>query len=109
VRRGVDPSKRLDTTLGETRTLLVKYPSTRDNDLLLGLTYLQEYMGVKFEPLTESQLRRGGVLGSVFRARRKIQNDHGVLLPNSPEVRAQRKIKEEVYREWAIKDKTRDS
>jgi len=94
-----------ETMKQEVREILIKNESSRGNDLLLICLYLKEHLGVKFEPLTASQLRHGGVCGTVSRIRREIQNKDGVLLPQSPAVRKQRRINEDRWRDWAVRDK----
>ena len=95
----------IDTVKKQVRKIMVDHPSTRDNDLLLIFTYLEKHMGLKMPRLEIRHLNYGGICGTVSRVRRKIQNEDKVLLPNSQVVRRQRRIKEEDYRKWAVRDK----
>ncbi|MHA1286019.1 MAG: hypothetical protein ACTSPB_01325 [Candidatus Thorarchaeota archaeon] len=95
----------IDTVKDQVRRLMIQYPLTRDNDLLLIFTYLEKHMGLKMPPLEQRHLNYGGICGTIMRVRRTIQNTDKVLLPNSAEVRRQRRIKEEDFREWARRQK----
>jgi len=93
-----------ETMKDDLREILIINEPSRGNDLLLTCLYLMKHLGIKIEPLTDAQLRHGGVCGTISRTRREIQNVDKILLPNSPEVRRKRRITEETWRQWAGRD-----
>jgi len=95
----------IDTIEGRVIAILRKYPETRNNDLLLQWIYLQENFGLKLPPLSSQHLKDGGIMGTISRCRRTIQNEREILLPTSPSVRRRRRIKEEVFKKWAVREK----
>jgi len=95
----------IDTVKAQVRKIMVDHTLTRDNDLLLIFSYLKKHMGLDMPLLEQSHLNYGGICATISRVRRKIQNEDKVLLPPSQVVRKQRRIKEEDFRQWAIRSK----
>jgi len=77
----------------------------RNNDLWLLLQYWQKKQYIKvfipFEKIGEMTAAE-----SITRARRKIQNTEGKLLPTDPQVLIKRKIKEEALKEYYSDNQT---
>lgn len=96
----------IDTIEGRVIAILRRVPDTRNNDLLLQWLFLTEHYGLKLPPLDTQHIKDGGIMETISRCRRKIQNDEPrMFLPTSPSVRRKRRIKEEAFREWAVREK----
>ena len=80
--------------------ILANYEFTRDSDQALIFQYWIEADKVTSPSMQNRHLLTAAE--SITRARRKIQNDYNLYLPNSEEVRQLRKISEEAVKSWAI-------
>ena len=98
-------SPKLDTIKDEVKYILAHYDLARENDLFLVFLYLKKFMGLEMPPLERAHLNHASICESVRRVRQKIQNEDNLFLPNSPDVRRRRRIKEEKWKEWVLKSK----
>jgi len=73
-----------------------KYPSAVRVSQLDGMEYVAVFALKKFSQ------------DAIKRARARIQNEQGKYLPNDPEVRKARKIKQEEYEKWIRDEKIND-
>ena len=98
-------NEKMNTIQGEVQTLMVKYDTMRDYDIVLIFKYLDKHLGLKMPKLDDVHIQKyASICESVRRSRQRIQAT-GVLLPTSPEIRKKRKISEEQWRAWAVDDK----
>lgn len=84
---------RLDTIRENVRSILARYPETRNNDRLLEAIYMEEYHGVTrlYVYATTPDLPS---LDTILRRRREIQ-EQGFFLPTDEAVAKRRKIMSE--------------
>ena len=79
--------------------LLQKYPDARSHDFLLQWLWLQIFGKFKIPQIHwEVICKFSGALEGVRRARQKIQNEEGRLLPLDPKIREMRRRRSEAYR-----------
>lgn len=84
--------------------LLHDEPKTRDSDPILVVmfwdkfdNFKHKYFIRKFHDITSPE--------TITRCRRAIQNDCGLFLPVNDNIRKDRKIKQEAFRDWATLEK----
>jgi len=94
--------QKLRTVKDRVEFLLQKYPPTRNNDFYLTLLYLKYFDNIPLPYIEWDHIVKATTPETVSRCRRKIQNDENRFLPTDPKVRRQRKIAEEIYRQWAV-------
>lgn len=103
----------IDTIKAKVRKILEDYPKSRDSDIYLTAVYWQKHFpsrvfkneenGHKFVYLKD--LKDLTKQSDISRLRQVVQNVDGEFLPNSPEVRKQRKINEQEWKNYMIKNK----
>ena len=102
----------IDTLKSQVLKVLEKYPKTRDSDARLTLTLWMVYYPSrihKTEPVNKPYIFLSDIMDlpredNVKRVRAIIQNVEGKFLPTSLEVAKQRKINEEVWKEYILKN-----
>ena len=103
----------IKTIKGRVRNVLEKYPKARNSDTYLTAIYWQLYFPSRMHKNEENghvyiylrdmvNLTKQSDIG---RLRQVIQNVDGEFLPDSLEVRKQRKISEEVWKNYMINNK----
>jgi len=102
---------RLKDYKAKVRIILRDYPETRNSDTALVArfihTYLKQFVTQSVDGYAAVELRKFMHLppiNSITRARRIIQNDDGEFLPTIKAVREKRRIKEEDYRNWEVRE-----
>lgn len=91
--------------------ILKEYPKARDSDIWLTI----KLWTLKYPTLIDRsdpdnpKIALKDILtlpreDNVKRVRAKIQNEEGLYLPTSPEIRKQRKISEEEWKAWSVKE-----
>lgn len=91
-------------------SILSDYPKSRDSDIWLTIKLWTVYYPTLIDRTDPEnpKIKLGDILhlpreDNVKRVRAKIQNEDGLFLPESLEVRKQRKISEEEWKSWATK------
>ena len=104
-------AKRLRDIKDKVYKILEQHPKARDNDGTLIAHFLFEHSNqfVREDMDGELVIRMKDFqnlppFNSVSRARRIIQNDDGLFLPTSAAVRKARRIKEDSYRNWEVRE-----
>lgn len=102
----------IDTLKSQVLRVLEKYPKTRDSDVRLMLILWQMFYPSrihKTEPVNRTYIFLQDIMDmpredNIKRVRAIIQNVEGKFLPTSLEVAKQRKINEEVWKEYILKN-----
>lgn len=105
----------IDTLKTQVLKVLEKYPKTRDSDVRLMLVLWQMFYPSrihKTEPVNRSYIFLHDIMDmpredNIKRVRAIIQNVENKFLPTSLEVAKQRKINEETWREYILKNENR--
>jgi len=80
--------------------LLMRYSKLRNSDKLLVFYYWTHVDKIDFCYIEDKMIEQTTPSESITRARRKIQNDYGLLLPTKKEIITMRKISDKKVKKW---------
>lgn len=98
-------SKYLNNLTEDIKTILKKYPESRNNDTYLTVTLWQEFYGVSGRIDTDEMYYLLPPSSSIERIRRMIQNSWHMYLPTSEAIARKRKINMEYWKSYTHRDK----
>jgi len=103
--------QRLRDYKSKVRAILEEFPNARNNDGVLIAHFLYKHHRHLLRRDTDGNiciplkyLKDVSPLNTITRARRIVQNDDGEFLPTSAQVRKLRRIKEEQWRNWEVRE-----